>query len=239
MAVSQVAPALPRATLERELKLALPEARAAIAGRMLGALCHPDPRYTAAVVSTIYYDTPDLRLLGEKLDSDFLKTKVRLRWYTALAGDAGTARAFLEVKTRVGSLRRKARVETPLEGARLADAPLHDPELIRVLDLARTLGAELPAQLVPAMLIRYERHRYLERASGARVSLDRRIEAPRANRRVLRHGGPVRLGTAVIEIKGGDTDMPRRLVPLTHLGTRPGSFSKYSEAGLALLRFRP
>ena len=109
MTVTEVAPALPRAALERELKFALPEARAGIAGRMLDALCRPDPQFTAAVVSTIYYDTPHLRLLREKLDSDFLKTKVRLRWYGAIAGDPGGGRAFLEVKTRVGALRRKAR----------------------------------------------------------------------------------------------------------------------------------
>jgi VTC domain len=238
MTVTEVAPALPRAALERELKFALPEARAGIAGRMLDALCRPDPQFIAAVVSTIYYDTSHLRLLREKLDSDFLKTKVRLRWYGALAGDAGRGCAFLEVKTRLGALRRKARVETPLTAEWLAHAELHDPALERVVERARSLGVELPTRLVPAMLIRYERYRYLEPVSGARVSLDRRLEAPRANPVLLRHSGPVRLGTAVVEVKGGGDELPRALLPLTHLGARRAAFSKYAEAGLALLRFR-
>lgn len=238
MTGTEVAPALPRAALERELKFALPEARAALAGRMLDALCRPDPRYTAAVVSTIYYDTPTLRLLGEKLDSDFLKTKVRLRWYGAIAGEAGAGRAFLEVKTRVGALRRKARVETPLAAAWLAQAPLQDSALARVVELARSLGAELPGRLLPAMLIRYERRRYIDPVSGARVSLDRRIEVPRCNPVLLRPGGPVWLGTCVVEVKGGGNELPRSLLPLMHLGARRAAFSKYGEAGLALLRFR-
>lgn len=239
MTSADVAPALPRAQLERELKFALPEARAALARRMLAALCRPDPVYQAAIVSTIYYDTPDLRFLGEKLDSDFLKTKVRLRWYESIAGEPGPGRAFLEVKTRVGGLRRKARVESQLAGTTVSRAPLNDPELIRVLDLARTLGAELPPLLMPALLVRYERHRFIETISGARVSLDRRIEAPRANPRLLGRAGPVRLGTAVLEVKGAGEDLPRQLLPVARLGVRRTAFSKYAEAALAAVRFRP
>lgn len=238
MTVSEIAPALPRAALERELKFAMPEARASLALRMLGVLCRPDPNYAAAVVSTIYYDTPSLRLLGEKLDSDFLKTKIRLRWYSAMDGDARGGRGFLEVKTRVGALRRKARVETPLAGEWLAEAPLHDPALARVVELARSIGAELPGRLLPAMLVRYERFRFIEPASGARVSLDRRIEVPRSNPVLLRPGGTVRLGVAVVEVKGGGDELPRSLLPLARLGARRAAFSKYGEAGLALLRFR-
>jgi hypothetical protein len=239
MTAADVAPALPRAALERELKFAMPEARASLARRMLNALCRPDPLYAAAVVSTIYYDTPNLRFLGEKLDSDFLKTKVRLRWYSSLDGDAGDGRAFLEVKTRVGALRRKARLETRLPGAWLGEAPLHDPEIARVVERARAIGVELPARLLPAMLIRYERYRYVDPASGARVSLDRRIEVPRCNPALLRPGGGVRLGAAVLEIKGGAEELPRSLLPLARLGARRAAFSKYGEAGMAVLRFRP
>lgn len=238
MTATDIAPALPRAALERELKFALPEARAGLAGRVLDAICRPDPQFTAAVVSTIYYDTPHLQLLREKLDSDFLKTKIRLRWYRAISGDSGPGRAFLEVKTRVGALRRKARVETALTAAWLDGAGLESAGLAQVVELARSLGAELPTRLVPAILIRYERHRYLEPVSGARVSLDRRLEAPRANPVLLHHSGPVRLGTAIVEVKGGADELPRALVPLSHIGTRRAAFSKYAEAGLALLRFR-
>ena len=109
----------------------------------------------------------------------------------------------------------------------------------RALDVARTLEGDLPAWLLPVMMVRYERHRFVEPVSGARVSLDFRIEAPRANRVLLGQGGPVRLGVAVVEVKGAGEELPRALRPLAHLGARRASFSKYGELGLALLRFRP
>lgn len=239
MTVPAGAPATPRSALERELKFTLPASRAPFASRLLAALCRPDPRFAAAVVSTVYYDSPDLRLLGQKLNSDFLKTKVRLRWYRAIAGDAGSGGAFIEVKSRVGCLRRKARAETELPGARLEAAPLTDPVFARALDVARTLDGDLPAHLLPVMMVRYERHRFVEPISRARVSLDFRIEAPRANRALLGQGGPVRLDVSVVEVKGAGEELPRALRPLAHVGARRTSFSKYGELGVALLRFRP
>src|SRR5687767_2212420 len=124
-----VVPAPSGAALERELKFVLPEAQAAGALSLLRALCRPDPRYGAARVSTIYYDTPALQLLGEKLDSDFYKLKVRLRWYESPDLEATS---FLELKSRVGSLRHKARVATPLRARWLDTASLEERALIEV-----------------------------------------------------------------------------------------------------------
>lgn len=239
MTVAAAAPAIPRSALERELKFTLPASRAPFAARLLAALCRPDPRYAAAVVSTVYYDSPGLCLLAQKLNSDFLKTKVRLRWYSALAGDAGSGSAFIEVKSRVGCLRRKARAETALSGTRLAAAALSDPVFARALDVARTLDGDLPGHLLPAMMVRYERHRFVEPISRARISLDFRIEAPRANRVLFGQGGPVRLGVSVVEVKGAGEELPRALRALAHVGARRASFSKYGELGVALLRLRP
>ena len=61
---------------------------------------------------TVYYDTPRLALLGEKIGSDFLKTKVRVRWYAGRDGRPGDA-LFAEAKFRVGSQRRKVRHRLP------------------------------------------------------------------------------------------------------------------------------
>lgn len=64
-----------------EIKLELASGRAGAVAAFLAAYCRPDPEHPGGRVSTIYYDTPELCLLGEKTNSDFLKTKVRLRWY--------------------------------------------------------------------------------------------------------------------------------------------------------------
>ena len=71
---------------ERELKFTLPAARAHLARRWLERCCRRDPEFPAAVVWTIYYDTPALLSLGEKINSDYLKRKIRVRWYSDLDG---------------------------------------------------------------------------------------------------------------------------------------------------------
>jgi hypothetical protein len=218
--------------LEREVKFVLPEARGTVALALLRALCRPDPKYPATVVSTIYYDTPGLQLLAEKLDSDYLKLKVRLRWYGNPGPRTGPAVSFLEVKNRVGGLRDKARVGTPLPAGWLDTVSLDDPALVRVLELAAPLGIPLPMPLRPVLMLRYSRSRFVEPVSGTRVSLDLDIAAVRGPLGAI-HGGT--LPVAVLEIKGGGDDLPRTLGPLAHLGARRTSFSKYGAAARTFL----
>jgi hypothetical protein len=220
------------AGLERELKFVLPEARGTGALALLRALCRPDQKYPSTVVSTIYYDTPALQLLGEKLDSDYLKLKVRLRWYGLSGARTGSTGSFLEVKKRVGGLRDKARVETPLQAAWLDDVSLADPALVGVLELAAPLGIPLPMPLMPVLMLRYSRYRFLEPVSRTRVSLDLDIAGVRGPRGLI-HGGTI--PAAVLEIKGGADDLPRALRPLAHLGARRMSFSKYGTAARMFL----
>lgn len=236
MVISAAAPADAPAALEREVKFVLGQGRGPFARRLLDALCEPDPRYPAAVVSTIYFDTAQLDFLGRKLDSDYLKTKVRLRWYGDLEGHVAGERSFLEVKSRIGSVRTKERVETPLAASRLGRMPLDDPALAEVLDLLLPLGLNLPSGLRPALLIQYHRYRYVDPLSGSRVSLDTEIRAPRADPRLLRHDYPVTLPAAILEVKGQSEELPRGLRPLLHLGARRLAFSKFGFASLAMLR---
>lgn len=226
--------AAPDAGLERELKFVLAEARAASMLAFLRALCRPDGRYATSVVSTIYYDTPGLQLLGEKTDSDYQKLKVRLRWYRVPEGQAGSPGSFLEVKRRIGALRDKVRIETPLEAATLDHMSLENPALGSVLELITSLGLSVPMPLMPALLLRYQRHRFVEPISGTRVSLDMNITAVRGRRGLFGSGAGGPLPAAVVEIKGQADDLPRALRPVAHLGTRKASFSKYGMAARAL-----
>lgn len=236
MVMSAVAPADAPAALEREVKFVLEPGRGPFARQLLDALCQPDPNYPAAVVSTIYYDTARLDFLGRKLDSDYLKTKVRLRWYGDLEGRIAGERSFLEVKSRIGSTRTKERVETPLAASRLNRLRLDDPALGDVLGLLAPLGLSLPPGLRPALLIQYHRYRYIDSLSQSRISLDTEICAPRADVRLLRHDYPVALPAAILEVKGTSEELPPGLRPLLHLGARRLAFSKYGFASLAMLR---
>lgn len=222
-------------SLERELKYVVPAGKAPLARSIVSAFCRPDPEYPAAVVSTIYYDTPGLDLLSEKINSDYLKTKVRLRWYSPTRG---AANAFLEIKSRVGTLREKVRVETAVSAARAAELSLDHPALIQVLELAAPLGVPLPPRLLPAVFLRYERSRFVEPVSGSRISVDAEIEAVAGNPRLVGHAFHQRLPLAVVEVKGAGNDLPRALHGLIALGARRASFSKYGAAGMAMLGYR-
>src|SRR6185295_7036252 len=87
----------------------------------------PDRAYPPALVCTTYYDTPALSLLGEKIDSDYLKTKVRVRWYASLGGDASGSAVFAELKDRVGAGRQKLRVSLDADPVELSRTPLPAP----------------------------------------------------------------------------------------------------------------
>ena len=77
-----------------EIKYTVPASRVPALCSLLDARCHPDPHYPRGHVRSLYFDTPDLRFLAEKSDGDFLKTKVRLRWYGADAGAPASGRVW-------------------------------------------------------------------------------------------------------------------------------------------------
>lgn len=213
-------------SLGRELKFVFSNARAPMALSLLRARCQPDPKHPTGLVSSIYYDDRTLRFLREKVNSDYLKTKVRLRWYDAGPNTYG----FVEAKFRIGDRRDKVRVSTPHSAEWLALRRLHEPVLQRIPELLRTRGVTVSSALCPVFLVRYQRYRFVEPLSGSRVSLDCDISVPTTNRSLLPYAGAARLTTAVVEIKGTQTELPTVLRELLRLGCRRSSFSKYGSA---------
>ncbi len=197
--------------LERELKFVLPASRADIAARLLGTLCRPDSQYPDADVWTIYYDSPGFDSLDEKLNSDYLKTKIRVRWYSP-PGGTGEGPVFLEAKQRVGNRRDKVRVLLPMAAESLVSRRLGDPVFSTLPDRlageghpARTgLAPDAGAAVSPPPLRGRARP---ERAS----SLDSEITAVSVNHRYLfaRDLGP--LPVAVVEVKGAGRDACRAI----------------------------
>jgi len=233
MSTVTAARTLPGASLERELKFTIAASKAVPARSILQMVCRPDPGYPVGTVSTIYYDSPEFELLSEKINSDYLKTKVRLRWYSG-SRDQG---AFLEIKSRAGTLRHKVRVQTALPASMLDDLPLDHPALVQVLELARPLGVSIPPRLLPALSMRYDRSRFVEGFSASRISLDTGLEVLRGHPRLPGYATRERLGLAVVEVKGAGADLPRALYPLVNLGIRRAAFSKYGSAAVAVLRY--
>lgn len=211
---------------ERELKYTLPAGRAHLARRRLDTVCRRDPEFPAAIVWTIYYDTPALASLGEKINSDYLKRKIRVRWYADLDGRV-SGPAFVEAKLRIGTRRAKVRARLPYPAEELATWDLQDPRLLNLPLLLREGGVLHQQSWQPMMLIRYRRDRFIEPLTRSRVSLDSEISGEAVNPRFVSAPALSPLATAVLEVKGDGDELPVVLRPLLAMGLQKSSFSKF------------
>jgi hypothetical protein len=85
----------------------------------------------------------------------------------------------------------------------------------------------LPPDLAPVMRLAYARHRFVD-PRGARISLDSDIGVQAVN--PARLHAPARRGSlaySILEYKGHGPQLPAHLAPMTRLGARRTSFSKY------------
>lgn len=213
--------------LERELKFVVPAGRGPAARALLETICEPDPRYPRALVWTVYYDTRAARSLGEKFDSDYLKTKIRVRWY-GRAGEPVSGPVFAEAKYRVGTRRQKVRVKLPIDASEVHGLGLEDARLVSLVRALEAEGVPAGPQWRPVLRLRYERSRFIERATRARVSIDLDITPEAVSRGLMGPFQPGALPIAVVEVKGREDTLPRGLWPLLHLGARQGSLSKFA-----------
>ncbi|MDA1266191.1 MAG: VTC domain-containing protein [Planctomycetota bacterium] len=224
---------------ERERKWVVPRAQVPFATGLLRSRLRPDPVHPGGYVASLYYDTPHWHFVEEKLSSDYLKTKVRLRWYENEDGSALGDEAFLEVKAKQGSLRTKLRLPAPISASELVSLPLTDRRLMTLVAAARAEGVRLPVPLEPAFVVHYRRRRYLDPRSGLRISLDDHIRAPRVH--PVRRARPLLrpIDLAVLEVKGTGSPDPPVLRSLFDLGCRPQAVSKYVACHAELMETLP
>ncbi len=219
--------ALPAASSgERELKFTVPAGRVHLARRRLDSLCRRDPEFPSAIIWTIYYDTPAFVSLGEKINSDYLKRKIRVRWYSDLEGRA-SGPAFVEAKLRVGTRRSKARAVLPYPAEEVASWDLDDRRLLSFPLLLRDHGILDQDAWQPMIQIRYRRDRFIEPLTRSRVSLDADISGSAVNTRFFPVADLSPVSTAVLEVKGRGDELPALLRPLLALGMHKRSFSKF------------
>jgi hypothetical protein len=205
-----------------ERKYVFPEPYGLMLVDWLSASLVADPAFSAGVVTSLYFDTPGLALYQQKRNSEYLKAKVRLRWY---GSGTGTVPCFVEIKRKIGGVREKVRVpvDFPAEalGARAFDhpevccAPLHaDPRLQGV-------------PLVPMFLVQYRRRRFIDPITGVRVALDTAVRCLGANPAFLSRAEPVTIPCGVLETKGALRELPAIMSPIAPY-LRKDAFSKYA-----------
>lgn len=224
------APAAPVVTMQRyEMKYILTAGQTAFLKERMRFRMRAD-RYGLTTVASLYYDTPDRRLIRASLERTGYKEKIRLRSYGPAVR---TGPAFLELKRKASGIVYKRRIRTTLPdadrffagGREIGDGGQIAREILRFRDQY--------GRLEPACLIACERTAYDETAGDLRLTIDEglrfrtedlRLDAP--------YGGEALLepGQTVLELKVQQA-VPLWLAEvLSEGGIRRCSFSKYGEA---------
>jgi hypothetical protein len=199
--------------------------------RILRRTCIPDPSYPIGWINSAYFDTPDLYHLSEKVNSDYLKTKVRLRWYgtdnTDPVGEHTTA--FLERKQKIGTHRVKERVPVQMKTEDLMSGAENFSAFAKALSRAGFEGWRPAGHLFPMIVIRYKRFRFLDPSRDVRISLDTRIGWTAVNPVFFPNHAPRINRVGVLEVKSETGELPMALVPIRDRLSPRSSFSKYEE----------
>ena len=197
--------------------------------RVLEEHMQPDA-YGLTSIASLYYDTPDARLIRASLEKPAFKEKLRLRSYGIATQESPV---FLELKRKYDGIVYKRRLEAtvPQVGDFFEGRPIPggsaqiQKELAFFRDFYRTLA--------PACLIIYDRTAYFEPGSDLRLTIDDRPRY-RTEDLTLTHsmdGIPLLdRGWTILEVKVQGA-MPLWLSEVLSEGKiYRSSFSKYGEA---------
>lgn len=226
--------AAPPANTELELKFTIAESLAPALLPWLRMYCRPHSEYPEAWISSVYYDTPDWQSLNEKVNSDYYKRKVRLRWYRAPGGSELSQVAFIEQKQKAGSIREKVRAELSRPASFWAAEPLESPAFTGALAGLTEQGVADLTRVRPAFQIGYHRRRFVHSFSTAILCLDTNIRVERVNGGRFTRGHPSPLAQAVLEQKSPLDRLDPVFDGLERFGLRRTAFSKYQSCFLHL-----
>lgn len=187
---------------------------------------HPEDR-----INSIYFDTRSRAHLAEKVNSDYVKVKVRLRWYGHIEDFVSdhVVSAYLEVKIKNGVQRRKFRQPVEICAGVLRGERKAFEELTELAVIARECGWVPCGQLFPALVVHYDRRRYRNPDDWASLALDRCISYWPINHIFWPTPSPRQLAVGVLEVKSETGMLPRPLWPIRERLSMRDAFSKYEE----------
>lgn len=181
-------------------------------------------------IASLYYDTPDYRLIRTSLEKPLFKEKIRLRSY-GLATDSSPV--FLELKRKADGIVYKRRVASTIPLVKRFFDGLGDICAGGQINREIVYFRDYYKNLVPTCLIIYDRTAYYEPGGDLRLTID---EAPRYRTKDLdlrvSMEGTLLLppGHSILEIKVQQA-MPLWLTAILSEGKiYLASFSKYGEA---------
>ncbi len=214
--------------MEYEVKLACDNWHTDYINAQLSRVCKIDAQYQTTCVNSVYFDTPGWDFAMDKAASDYLKTKVRVRWYSTQENKTQAGPRFLEIKHKIGSRRTKHRIKLSAEFDDFHADHFTTMQLSQIREQVVAMEPTLQHfKLVPALYVSYHRRRFIEPFSNTRISLDSHICGQALNNNSSVGQLPVELNQSVVEVKGQESSLPIALrTPLSGL-TQKEAFSKY------------
>ena len=218
---------------ESELKFTCEAFSAPFIKRGIESVCIADSNFSENVISSVYFDTSDWLFAMEKASSDYLKSKVRLRWYESSHKNDNqkSSKCYLEFKQKIGSKRTKNRILMPFSGdhALQSLAEVECQEMIQqhIKEQAPELSGY---NVTPKFVVRYSRSRFDEPFSNTRISFDTGIHAFSVSNDCPQQATHVFLTESVLEVKGKVDDLPCPLRSFHGGKLRKAAFSKYFES---------
>ena len=189
-------------------------------------------------IASLYYDTPDYRLISNSIAKPPFKEKIRLRSYGLATDDSPV---FLELKRKAKGIVYKRRVEATVPAVKGffegEDGMCRGGQIDRELEYFRDHYGELR----PSCLIIYDRVAYYQPDGDLRMTIDYdpRFREEDLDLRVTMEGESLLPeGYAILEIKVQEA-MPLWLCKILSDGKiYKTSFSKYGEAFRIMMKRR-
>ena len=218
---------------ESELKFTCEAFTAPMIKRAIESVCVEDGSFSENIINSIYFDTTDWLFAMEKASSDYLKTKIRMRWYeSSFENEKGRpSKCYLEFKHKIGSKRTKSRILMPFTSED-AISSLSDEDC--QIQLKKLIAENVPElsghDIEPKFIVRYARNRYFEPFSNTRISFDTEIQAFNVGNNYAQYAFNVALTESVLEVKGNCDDLPQALRSVHAGRLKKAAFSKYYES---------
>jgi hypothetical protein len=210
-----------------ENKYILKNSQAPYVLELLKARCPLDLEYPEAQIASMYFDTYDLKLLKEKINSDLIKTKYRVRWYKDYQNGKTSGPCFLEVKSKLGEVRSKIRLKSLMSASDFENLAFTDQKFDEINDEFQRMKPMFKP-LRPHFIVSYKRVRFKYPGSEIRFCIDYDIHVPKINDQwgyVFNES--LKVPEAVFEIKGPEEDLPEMMKIIESVGAYRDSFSKY------------
>ena len=187
-------------------------------------------QYGRTSIASLYYDTPNYRLIRTSVEKPEFKEKIRLRSY-GLATE--TSPVYLELKRKAYGIVYKRRVQSTIPLVRKFFAGSGDICAGGQINREITYFRDYYGTLVPACLIIYDREAFFEPGGDLRLTIDHNPRY-RTDHLTLTHSMDGTLlrppGNTILEIKVQEA-MPLWLTHILDEGQiYKNSFSKYGEA---------